>query len=60
MFAIALSLVLLISTAILLYQFWAGTLLGDDAGEAATLDGIADDARATLAPPATFRADTAA
>ena len=29
-FAIVMSLVLLISTALLLYQFWAGSLLGDE------------------------------
>ncbi len=29
-FAIAMSLVMLISTALLLYQFWMGSLLGDD------------------------------
>ena len=33
-FAIVISLVILLSTAMLLYQFWAGTFAGDDADPA--------------------------
>jgi len=60
MFAIALSLVLLISAAILLYQFWAGSLLGDDAGEQGRMHTMADEPRPAPEAPTTFRANTAA
>ena len=36
MLAVALTLVVLVSAALLLYQYWAGTLLGDDAEAAAS------------------------
>lgn len=61
MFAIAMSLVLLISTGLLLYQFWTGALLGDDAtaGDPASLRALSDEP-ARPAPSPGFRTDTAA
>ena len=43
-FAIAMSLVLLISTGLLLYQFWTGSLLGDD------VDSVAAEPEAQRSP----------
>jgi len=34
MFAVALTLVVLVSTAVLLYQYWSGSLLVDDGAAA--------------------------
>lgn len=61
MFAIAMSFVLLTSTALLLYQFWTGALLGDDAaaGDPASLRALPDEP-APPVPSAGLRADTAA
>ena len=42
MFAVAITLVVLISAAVLLYQFWAGSLLLDDSE--AVRDGARDGA----------------
>ncbi|MEX2245418.1 MAG: hypothetical protein WEC75_01910 [Dehalococcoidia bacterium] len=57
MFAVALTIVVFISTAMLLYQFWTGSLAEDDATASAT-PGTLDPAQAHPAPA--FRADTAA
>lgn len=37
-FAIVMSLVILISTALLLYQFWTGALVGEDGETVTELD----------------------
>jgi hypothetical protein len=61
MFAIAMSLVLLTSTALLLYQFWTGALVGEDAaaGDVASPRPLPDEP-ARPAPSPGFRTDTAA
>jgi hypothetical protein len=50
MFAISLALVVLISSAILLYQFWSGTLAGRDAD--GTLTELHPEARDERSAPA--------
>jgi len=60
MFAIAMSLVLLISAALLLYQFWTGALLGDDAAADDPPLRALPDEPARPAPSPGFRTDTAA
>jgi hypothetical protein len=52
MFAVAMSLVLVISTALLLYQFWTGALAERETSDAsaATLHALPEE-RATLSRP---------
>ena len=42
MFVVALTLVVLISSAVLLYQYWAGSLLVDDGGAAPDMPAAVD------------------
>jgi hypothetical protein len=51
MFAVALTLVVLISAAVLLHQYWTGALLSDDGGTEAASDPL---------PPTTLHIDRAA
>jgi len=57
MLAVALTLVVLISAALLLYQYWAGSLLGDEGADAADGAGITPD---TLPVRHRFHIDNAA
>lgn len=43
MFAVAITLVVLISAAVLLYQYWAGSLMADDADAGETAAGLTPD-----------------
>jgi hypothetical protein len=56
MFAVALTLVILISTAVLLYQYWAGSLLVDD-GDSTNDMPVRPD---VIAPATTLHIDNAA
>ena len=64
MFAVALSLVLLISTAVLLYQFWTGALVEPEAGATTPLPRPRSDVAAAHPerpqPVRTFHVDHAA
>jgi hypothetical protein len=59
MFALAMTLVVLISSVVLLYQYWSGSLAGERDGTVTPLD-IADDARDGRETRPVFRADNAA
>jgi len=58
MFAVAMTLVILVSTAVLLYQYWSGSLLAEEAPSPA--QGGEASATEAIVPSATMRVDHAA